>query len=83
MFERTIHFALIVAVAAFAPRAVACAEETLPGVSPSKPIVQPMPEPTEEAQANDDGSITVGNTRVKISGSVTVDIGVGNTPKPR
>lgn len=61
----------------------AFAEQALPGVEPSKPIVRPLPEDDSTLPANEDGSFTVGNTRVKISGSVTIDVGVGNGPKPR
>lgn len=61
----------------------AAAEQPLPGVSSQRPIVRPLPEPSEAAPASEDGSFMVGKTRVKISGSITVDIGVGATPKPR
>lgn len=54
---------------------------TLPGVTPAKPIVTPPDaEPENNTTAtNPDGSFNIGNTKVKISGSVTVDIGTGNT----
>ena len=48
----------------------------LPGVEGGHSIVKPLPEP-DELPVNEDGSIQLGKTRVKISGSVTVDIGVG------
>lgn len=58
------------------------APETLPGVKPAKPIVTPAePEPNETSiSTNPDGSFMVGNTRVKLSGSVTVDVGKGPLP---
>lgn len=57
-------------------------EYSLPGVKPAKPIVSPVqPEPDNaSANINPDGSFNIGNTRVKISGDITVDIGTGNGP---
>ncbi len=60
----------------------ALAGDALPGVKQPEPIVQPAPEP-EDQPASEDGSFMVGNTKVKISGSVTVDIGAGKGPPPR
>lgn len=56
---------------------------SLPGVKPAKPIVTPAEaEPDENhSRANPDGSIMIGNTRVKISGSVIVDVGNGALPR--
>ncbi|WP_238481611.1 hypothetical protein [Pseudochrobactrum algeriensis] len=53
---------------------------SLPGVKPAKPIVTPpQAEPDETyLQSNPDGSFMVGKTRVKISGSIIMDI--GNNP---
>ena len=53
---------------------------SLPGVKPAKPIVTPpQAEPDEEhLRANPDGSFMVGKTRVKISGSVIVDVGTSS-----
>ncbi len=55
---------------------------SLPGVQPAKPIVSPVqPEPDNAfTNKNPDGSFNIGNTRVKISGDITVDIGTGNSP---
>lgn len=55
---------------------------SLPGVQPAKPIVSPVqPEPDNTTtNTNPDGSFNIGNTRVKISGDITVDIGTGNGP---
>ncbi len=54
---------------------------SLPGVKPAKPIVTPpQAEPDETyLQSNPDGSFIVGKTRVKISGSIIMDI--GNNPQ--
>jgi hypothetical protein len=82
----TLHIGRICAAAAIMSVAgVAAAAEdntVLPGVSGNHAIVKPVPEP-EDLPANEDGSITIGNTRVRLSGSVTVDIGVGNLGRPR
>jgi hypothetical protein len=57
----------------------------LPGVKAAKPIVStPQAEPNSNTITTfPDGSFMVGNTRVKISGAVTVDIGAGQTPQKR
>ena len=65
-----------------AARADPAPAPSLPGVQGGHSIVQPMPEPETPPAVNDDGSIQIGKTRVKISGSVTVDIGVGATGEP-
>jgi len=56
--------------------------EKLPGVSEDHSIVKPLPEPVDGAPQDGD-SIKVGDWDVKISGSVTIDIGTGNLPPPR
>jgi hypothetical protein len=53
----------------------------LPGVVTPPPIVQPMPEP--EDQPADQGAVQVGDWDVKVSGSVTVDIGGGSAVRPQ
>lgn len=50
--------------------------DDLPGVVAPEPIVKPMPDP--DGQPADDEAIRVGDWDVKISGSVTVDIGAGS-----
>lgn len=56
----------------------------LPGVEPQKPIVQPLPEPNDDqASTTEDGRIKVGDWDVKVSGSIIVDIGVGNIKPPK
>ncbi len=59
----------------------AWAAEKLPGVSEDHRIVKPLPEPVDGAPQESD-SIKVGDWDVKISGSVTIDIGTGNFPPP-
>ena len=62
---------------------VSCAHagEKLPGVSEDHRIVRPLPEPVDDAPDSD--TIKVGDWDVRISGSVTIDIGTGNLPPPR
>lgn len=53
----------------------------LPGVKPQKPIVSappPAPEPNNQP-AGTWKNFRVGNTDVSVSGSVTVDVGSGNS----
>jgi len=78
------RFDIIVALAATAGLAAATpvhAEETLPGVSGEHSIVKPLPEPAENAPREDD-AVKMGSWDVKISGSVTVDIGTDNLRPP-
>jgi hypothetical protein len=58
------------------------AEDRLPGVSEDHRTVKPLPEPIDENQENRD-AIKVGDWDVRVSGSVTIDIGTGNLPPPR
>jgi len=56
--------------------------QPLPGVKQPEPIVQaPQPEPDEQSASP--GTFKAGNFDVKVSGSVTVDIGVGKIKPPR
>jgi len=78
----------LLSLAAFALAAAASsgafAEEAqpLPGVKQPQPIVQaPQPEPIAEPDSQQ--SFKVGDFDVKVSGSVTVDIGVGKIKPPR
>ncbi|MBL8578767.1 MAG: hypothetical protein JNK47_16210 [Mesorhizobium sp.] len=57
--------------------------EDLPGVTKPKPIVQPVPEPEDQQAETARDAIRVGDWDVKVSGSVTVDIGVGSARIPR
>jgi hypothetical protein len=62
--------------------AAEAAERALPGVEKPEPIVKPLP-PEPDSEAADRGTFKVGNFDVKVSGSVTVDIGVGPVKPPR
>lgn len=54
----------------------------LPGVKQPEPLVQaPLPEPTTEPQTP--GTFKVGDFDVKVSGSITIDVGVGRVKPPR
>ena len=57
----------------------------LPGVQPQKPIVSappPAPEP-DQAPSGSWKNFRVGNTEVTISGSITVDVDIGNSHSSR
>ena len=57
----------------------------LPGVKPQKPIVSappPAPEP-DQAPGGNWKNFRIGNTDVTISGSITVDVGTGNSRTSR
>lgn len=62
--------------------AAEAADRALPGVEKPEPIVKPLP-PEPDSEAADRGTFKVGNFDVKVSGSVTVDIGVGPVKPPR
>lgn len=57
--------------------------DDLPGVGEQKQIVQPLPEPIDEKPAADQDGIKVGDWDVKVSGSIIIDVGVGNIKPPR
>lgn len=54
----------------------------LPGVDGDHAIVQPRPEPDEALPAGQNGAFKIGNTDVRISGSIIVDIGTGSIRPP-
>ena len=58
-------------------------DQSLPGVSKPAPIVTaPPPEP--DGNASDPRSFRVGNTDVRISGEIVVDVTIGDIkPSPR
>lgn len=60
---------------------LALAAEPLPGVVQGEPIVRPLP--PEAGSDAEKEPIRVGDWDVRISGSVTIDIGTGNLPPPR
>lgn len=68
---------------AFGTGIASAEDKSLPGVSKPEPIVTaPPPEPDEHA--SDPRSFRVGNTDVRISGEVVVDVTIGGIgPSPR
>ncbi|TPN88206.1 hypothetical protein FJ987_12615 [Mesorhizobium sp. CU2] len=58
--------------------------QKLPGVSGGYRIAKPapQPEPDDALPANSDGSFKIGDTDVRIGGSITVDMGTGGTRIP-
>ncbi|PWJ85379.1 hypothetical protein C7441_103236 [Pseudaminobacter salicylatoxidans] len=74
--------ALAVAATLLPFQALADDSQPLPGVKQPEPIVQaPQPEPDEQPGTGD--TFKVGDFDVKVSGSVTVDIGFGKVKPPR
>ena len=55
----------------------------LPGVTSDYRIAKPAPEPDDALPAGENGTFKIGDTDVRISGSVTIDVGVGATGQPR
>ena len=58
---------------------IALAEEkkpdpNLPGVDSSYSIVKPEPDEPEAVKADEDGFVMIGDTRVKISGTIRYDV---------
>jgi hypothetical protein len=58
------------------------AGQALPGVKHPEPIVKQLP-PEPDSEAADRGTLRVGDFDVRISGSVTVDVGAGAVKPPR
>jgi len=59
------------------------ASQKLPGVSGDYRITKPAPQPEpDDVPAGSDGSFKIGNTDVRIGGSITVDMGTGGTRIP-
>ena len=58
--------------------------QKLPGVSGDYRIAKPapLPEPDDALPASSDGSFKIGDTNVRIGGSITVDMGTGGTRIP-
>jgi len=54
-------------------------KSALPGVTSDYRIAKPAPEPEPDdaLPAGENGTFKIGNTDVRISGSITVDVGVG------
>jgi hypothetical protein len=76
--------ALLTAGSALAKDAVKSPSPALPGVETGYSIVKPVPEPDDPADQGNGGTrFKVGDTEVHVSGSITVDIGVGSIRAPR
>lgn len=73
---------ILLATSFVAPALAPTLANDLPGVSKPKPIVQPVPEPNAEQASTDNNAIRIGDWDVNLSGSVSVDIGVGAAAKP-
>ncbi|TIY01274.1 MAG: hypothetical protein E5V22_21850, partial [Mesorhizobium sp.] len=56
---------------------------TLPGVADDYRIAKPAPEPEDAVPSNGNGQFKIGDTDVRISGSITFDVGVGAFKVPR
>ncbi|WP_352657619.1 hypothetical protein [Mesorhizobium sp. M0621] len=71
---------------AFADDSLAQAHKgALPGVTGDYRIAQPAPrpEPDDAFPGNGNGQFKIGDTDVRISGSITVDVGAGSIGQPR
>ncbi|MER8377289.1 hypothetical protein [Mesorhizobium sp. M1406] len=55
----------------------------LPGVAGDYRIAKPAPEPDDAFPGNGNGQFKIGDTDVRISGSITVDVGAGSIGQPR
>ncbi|WP_374120263.1 hypothetical protein [Mesorhizobium onobrychidis] len=55
---------------------------TLPGVSNDYRIAKPAPEPDDAVPSNGNGQFKIGDTDVRISGSITFDVGLGAIKAP-
>lgn len=56
---------------------------TRPGVSNDYRIAEPAPEPDDAVPSNGNGQFKIGETDVRISGSITIDVGAGAIKVPR
>jgi len=54
-------------------------KDTLPGVTGSHSIVAPEPEPLEAPTMGDGSTFRVGNWDVRVSGSISFEIGTGTS----
>ena len=83
-----IAFAITAATssAAFAGDSTASSPKgALPGVTSDYRIAKPalQPEPDDALSAGENGTFKIGDTDVRISGSITIDVGAGRTGLPR
>lgn len=60
-------------------------KSALPGVTGDYRIAKPAPapEPDDAFPSSGNGQFKIGDTDVRISGSITVDVGVGGIKPPR
>jgi len=80
--HHVICLAAIAACAIASSSAFAEGARPLPGVRQPEPIVQaPQPEPIAEPASPD--AFKIGNFDVKVSGSITIDVGAGKIKPPR
>ncbi|SJM27882.1 hypothetical protein [Mesorhizobium delmotii] len=56
---------------------------TLPGVTNDYRIAKPASEPDDAVPSNGNGQFKIGDTDVRISGSITFDVGAGAIKAPR
>ena len=76
--------ASLVCTPASAKDAAKTPPQALPGVAGGYSIVKPLPEPDEEpAQAGNGSHFKVGDIDVRVSGSITVDVGAGSIRPPQ
>ncbi len=81
-----ISFTAATSGAAFASdTATSSQKSALPGVTSDYRIAEPapQPEPDDALPAGENGTFKIGNTDVRISGTITVDVGVGGVKPPR
>jgi hypothetical protein len=80
--------AILAALAAALMAGTALADDSstqkLPGVSDDYRIAKPapQPEPDDAQPAGNDGSFKIGNTDVRIGGSITIDMATGGMKLP-
>lgn len=58
------------------------ANDALPGVTSDYRIAKPAPEPDDALPAGENGTFKIGDTDVRISGSIIIDVGAGKTGLP-
>ncbi|TIN21225.1 MAG: hypothetical protein E5Y31_21825 [Mesorhizobium sp.] len=92
---RTLHRAIAAVVLAVAglvsgtvfadDRSPSAQKGALPGVTGDYRIAKPAPkpEPDDAFPSNGNGQFKIGDTDVRISGSITVDVGAGSIGPPR
>lgn len=84
-FGRIVILVLAGALAASsAARADSSSTQKLPGVTGDYRIAKPapQPEPDDALPAGQNGQFKIGDTDVRISGTITVDVGAGNLRPP-